>query len=76
MDEAGTKGNRYERFRAALDYRGVTLMAWAKAAGVTRGHLYAVLNGSRESQKLLDAVEQFTESAEHAMATDKTMAAA
>ena len=54
---------RSRRFHAALKLAGLSIAKWASAEGVTRGHVYQVLSGTRESPPLIQKVEAFI--AEH-----------
>lgn len=55
----GTVPSRRARFKAALALADVTMKDWAAGEGVTLGHLYAVLNGERESMRLTGKVDEF-----------------
>lgn len=46
-------------FRAAIALSGITAKAWASDQGITPAHLYAVLNGDRESNSLTQKVDAF-----------------
>lgn len=49
--------DRRKAFKAALALEGTTAKEWCEAHGISRGHLYAVLRGERESGRLADRVE-------------------
>ena len=51
--------SRKARFRAALALAHKTAREWARERDVTRGHLYAVLSGERESATLINQVDAF-----------------
>lgn len=51
--------SRKAQFRAACAYAGTTAKAWCEQRGITRGHLYAVLSGERESASLLADIDAF-----------------
>lgn len=53
------KAPRKQQLKAALALAGITLTQFAADNGVTYSHLYAVLNGERESQKLTAAIDAF-----------------
>jgi hypothetical protein len=50
---------RRKAFRAALALAGTTARAFADQQGVTPEHLSYVLNGQRESRRLMDEVDAF-----------------
>lgn len=50
---------RQARLAAALKMAGMTQTALAAKLGVSREHLRLVVKGERQSQRLLEAVEQF-----------------
>lgn len=49
-----------KELRAALALAGITQGTWAERLGVTPEHLSMVLNGHRESGRLLQEVDAFT----------------
>ena len=53
------KATRKERFRAALVLAGMTQREWAERRGITEQHLIYVLAGQRESQTLINDVDDF-----------------
>lgn len=56
-----TKDTRKARFRAALALAGLTAEQWAEREGITASHLSRVLAGERDSSRLLEKVDAFTE---------------
>lgn len=50
---------RKAQFRAALELAGMTATEWAKKNKVSRGHLYQVLVGLRQSATLVEKVDEF-----------------
>lgn len=50
---------RKARFRAALALARMTARQWTERESVTETHLYAVLKGDRESNKLITKVDAF-----------------
>lgn len=57
-------GRRREAFKAALRAAKMTQRQWADDHGVTRVHLYLVLEGQRDSRRLELLIDAFI--AEHA----------
>jgi len=53
---------RKARFRAALALAEMTAADWAQEQGVTKAHLSQVLDGKRESLRLMEKIEAFSES--------------
>lgn len=51
--------HRKDALLAACRLSGQRVEDWATAQGVTKGHLYAVLRGERESQTLSDKIDAF-----------------
>lgn len=54
-----TAAARKNRFRKALIDAGLSAAAWARQEGVTPAHLSQVLDGKRESQRLVDRIDAF-----------------
>lgn len=52
---------RKRRFLAALALAGLTQEMWCEREGITTTHLYLVLAGKRESQRLIEKIEAYTE---------------
>ena len=50
-----------QKARNILRGKGWTIVAGAKRLGVTREHLSLVLNGHRESRRILDAIQELPE---------------
>lgn len=48
------------RFKTALAEAGLTMAAWADLNDWSRAHVVLVLAGDRESDRVLDAVREFT----------------
>lgn len=61
-------------FRAALVLHDETVDDVATREGVTRGHLYAVFDGQRESRRLSDSLETYIETARKAICKYKVAA--
>ena len=53
------KTSRKQLFRAALAIAGQTVVQWAASEGLTPEHVSLVLNGRRESARLLDKIDAF-----------------
>ena len=53
------KNTRKSRFRAALALAHLQAQEWAKAQGVTPGHLSQVLDGKHESATLTQKIDAF-----------------
>ena len=51
--------SRKSQFRAALALAEQTASDWCAEQGITTGHLYQVLSGSRESVSLTEKVDAF-----------------
>ncbi len=51
-----------QQARNKLRGRGWTIVACAERIGVTRHHLSLVLNGKRQSRRILKAIEELPES--------------
>ena len=56
-----TPRQRKKLFRAALALDGLTFSRWCEMRGITLQHLSSVLNGKRESARLLAAVDQYAD---------------
>jgi len=56
-----TVEGRRKAFRKALIDAGMTQRDWAKRNDVSEQHLSVVLQGKRESRRLWNKIEQFTE---------------
>lgn len=50
---------RKARFKAALAYARMTAKGWCESQGITQTQLYAVLNGERESARLIGEIDAF-----------------
>jgi hypothetical protein len=50
---------RKAAFKSALAFAGVTQGKWCEDAGVTGGHLYAVLHETRQSESLTTKIDAF-----------------
>lgn len=48
-----------KELRAALSLAGLTQKEWARKQGITPEHLSYVMNGHRESERLLQEVDAF-----------------
>lgn len=66
------KPSRKQLFRAALAIAGMTGKRWADEHGVTRVHLWYVLEGDRESASLTEAVDAFI--AQHLVSVSELVA--
>lgn len=64
-----TAPTRKERFAAACRRAGTTQREWAAGRDVTYTHLYLVLRGDRQSDRLNDQVDAFIAEQEDAAAT-------
>jgi gp16 family phage-associated protein len=53
------KSSRKQLFKAALALDGTTAQEWAESHGITAMHVSMVLNGRRESARLLDKIDAF-----------------
>lgn len=56
------------RFRTALANAGLTITEFAAANGWTRAHVAQVVDGPRESARVMDAVRMFVHQQEAAIA--------
>lgn len=55
------------RFKTALAEAGTTMGAWSDAEGWSRAHVVLTLAGSRDSEKVLARVREFTSEQEARM---------
>ncbi len=53
------KTSRKQLFRAALAITGQTAAEWAEANDLTAQHVSHVLNGRRESMRLIGKIDEF-----------------
>lgn len=61
-----TTETRRKAFKKALINAGMTAKQFATEQGVTDNHLYLVVSGARESERLLTEVDRFIEQHEDA----------
>lgn len=61
MNESPPVPSRKARFKAALALAEQTAQSWCEREGIGYPHLVLVLNGDRESQRLLEKVDAFIE---------------
>ena len=59
-----TTHSRKRAFKVALARLGRTAKGFAEEQGISQSHLYAVLNGERDSDRLTSAIDAFIASAE------------
>lgn len=52
-----TNDRKRKEFRAALALAGLTLTKWAERQDVTPEHVWQVLSGNRESNRLMQEVD-------------------
>jgi hypothetical protein len=50
---------RKAAFKSALSFAGVTQQEWCATTGITPGHLWNVLQGTRQSDQLIAKVDAF-----------------